>query len=140
MNLVYLLQNVPPGPGAGDPGPAAPGPAPAGDAHTSQPPPGAGGPPPGGLSQMFPLLIVVPMLAVMFFMSRSQQKKQKEMETKLKAGDRVVTQSGIIGKLTEKDDRTVKIEIAPGIKVKMVRTAIVGLDTSDEPAASAKAK
>lgn len=86
---------------------------------------------------MMPLLFVLPMILIMFFMSRSQQKKQKELEDKLKVGDRVVTHSGLIGKLVEKGDRTVKIEIAPGVKVSMLRTAITGLDTTDEASKSA---
>lgn len=88
------------------------------------------------MGALLPLLMVAPMFVIMWYMSRSQQKKQKELEDKLKVGDRVVTQSGIIGKLVEKSDRRVKIEIAPGIKVPMMRSSIVGLDADDEPAAA----
>jgi preprotein translocase subunit YajC len=124
-----FFQAVPPAPGRGDPG-AGPQPG------QTQPDGPSGSPPPGGaLGTVFPLLLILPMILVMFFMSRSQQKKQKELESKLKVGDRVITQSGLIGKLTEKGEQRVKIEIAPGIKVQMTRSALLGLDTGvDEPA------
>jgi preprotein translocase subunit YajC len=125
----FFLQNVPPAPGRGEGAPAP---------QAGQPsqgvPDGGGGAPPSALSGAFPLLLVVPMLLVMFFMNRSQQKRQKELESKLKAGDQVVTQSGLIGKLTERGDKYAKVEIAPGIKVKMLRTAVIGLDTGEEAA------
>lgn len=86
---------------------------------------------PGG-QLFFMLAMIVPLFLVMWLTSRSQTKKQKELEAKLKKGDRVVTQSGLVGKLLEIGaGRHVKIEIAPGVKVDMLRTAIVGLDTED---------
>ena len=67
---------------------------------------------------MLMLMAFLPVILFMFFSSRSQQKKQKELESKLKKGDRVVTQSGLVGKLVETvDGRHVKLEIAPGVKV-----------------------
>jgi preprotein translocase subunit YajC len=78
------------------------------------------------------LVAFLPVILFMFFTSKSQQKKQKELESKLKRGDRVVTQSGLVGKLVEMDQsRHVRIEIAPGVKVQMLRSAITGLDVED---------
>jgi preprotein translocase subunit YajC len=86
------------------------------------------------------LMAFLPVIIFMFFTSRSQQKKQKELEAKLKKGDRVVTQSGLVGKLVETTEgRHVKIEIAPGVKVTMLRSAITGLDTDDAGPAKAEA-
>lgn len=122
---LIFLQAVPP---AGGDTPAAP------VAQTGQPAPGpAGGPPaPSTFGALAPLLFVVPLVLVMWWTSRSQQKKQKELEDKLKQGDHVITSSGLVGKLVEKGDRMIKVEIAPGVKIKMLRSAIVGLDTGDE--------
>ena len=135
MKFSAFFQAVPPAPGRGEsapqPGQLAP------DAPSG---PGPAGPPGGGLGGMFPLLLIVPMILVMFFMNSRQQKRQKETESKLKIGDRVVTQSGIIGKLTEKTDRYIKVEIAPGIKVQMLRTALNGLDSADAEKAVATNK
>jgi preprotein translocase subunit YajC len=64
-------------------------------------------------------------------MTRGQSKKQKQLESSLKSGDTVVTQSGLIGKLIEVNDGRVKLEIAPGVAVRMLKSAIAGLDGGD---------
>ncbi len=104
-------------------------------------PPGGGAPPGGALGAMFPLLIVIPMVLLMVFMNRSQQKKQKEFEAKLKVGDRVVTQAGLVGKLVvfEKDARLAKLEIAPGVKIDILKTSVVSLDGDGVTSAAAPA-
>lgn len=80
---------------------------------------------------MMIMLLVVPLM-LFFFMSRSQQKKQKQLEASIKVGDRVITRSGIIGKIIESGDRKTKLEIAPGVNVMVIKTSIEGLDV--EPA------
>ncbi len=130
-------------PGRTEGAPAAP-PSPATTTST-QPPPvdgGAQAAPPGmGLSTI--LMLAAPLLLV-FFMSRSQANKQKQVEAKLKVGDRVVTRSGLIGKIIELGDRTAKLEIAPGVNVQMLKTAIEGVDggsdAKDEKKDAAKDK
>ena len=91
------------------------------------------------------LMAFLPVILFMFFSSRSQQKKQKAMESKLKKGDRIVTTSGLVGKLVDPiEGRHAKVEIAPGVKVTILRTAIAGHDTEetakakDEPALAEK--
>lgn len=61
-----------------------------------------------------------------FFMIRPQQKKlklEKEFENGLKVGDKIITKSGIHGKIAELTDNTVIIETMAG-KLKMERSAI----------------
>jgi len=89
---------------------------------------------------LFMLLPLVVLVVIMFTSNRSQQKKQRDLESKLKKGDRIVTQSGLIGKLVELETRHARVEIAPGVKVQVLRTAITGLDTDDPAASTAKAK
>ncbi|GEP51294.1 preprotein translocase subunit YajC [Flavobacterium noncentrifugens] len=65
-------------------------------------------------------------VVIYFFMIRPQQKKaknEKEFETSLKIGDRIVTKSGIHGKIAELAETTVIIETMSG-KLKMERSAI----------------
>jgi len=83
----------------------------------------------GGLPLM--LLMFLPLILFMFWQTRSQQKKQEQTIAALKKGDRVVTQSGLIGRLTEVDTRYAKVEIAPGIKATVLRSSLVGRDTED---------
>lgn len=80
---------------------------------------------------MFMLLMFVPLILFLFWQSRSQQKKQEAAISALKKGDRIVTQSGLVGKLVEVDTRYAKVELAPGVKVQVLRTSLVGRDGED---------
>jgi preprotein translocase subunit YajC len=138
--LASTFQSVPPAPGRPQ------GPAPAGPAQPApgqqQAPDGHGPPPeaPGGFSLLFPLLLLVPLLVLMFFSTRSQQKKQAQAIASLKKGDRVITQSGLVGKLVEVGDRYAKIELAPGMKVEMLKSGLLGKDTPETAAAAEQKK
>jgi preprotein translocase subunit YajC len=79
----------------------------------------------------FLLLMFVPLFFLLFWMPRSQQKKQAAALAKLQKGDRVVTHSGMIGKLVEMSERTYKLEIAPGVKIDVLKSAIAGKDGAD---------
>ncbi|HSD15023.1 MAG TPA: preprotein translocase subunit YajC [Flavobacterium sp.] len=78
----------------------------------------------GQLSQFLPIIL---MLAVVYFlMIRPQQqraKKEKEFEAAVKVGDKIITKSGIHGKIAELHEDTVVIETMAG-KIKMERSAI----------------
>ena len=61
-----------------------------------------------------------------FFMIRPQQKRakqEKEFESTLKVGDKIITKSGLHGKVAELADTTVVVETMAG-KLKMERSAI----------------
>jgi preprotein translocase subunit YajC len=75
-------------------------------------------------------------------MIRPQQKKMKEhraMVEALRRGDQVVTQGGIIGKVTRVKDgeSEIEVEIADGVKVRVVRSTITQVLSRTEPAANA---
>jgi preprotein translocase subunit YajC len=59
-------------------------------------------------------------VVIYFFMIRPQQKelKRKEFESALKVGDKIVTKSGLHGKVAELAETTVVIETMAG-KIKM---------------------
>lgn len=134
------------------PSPAAPGrdapqaPAPTPGTPTTPGTAPAEGPPPGqqpggALNGIMPLLIVVLPILLLFMTMRGQNKKQKALESSLKVGDQVVTQAGVIGKLVEMSETRVKVEIAPGVSVRMLKSAISGVDAGEQkPAESAKDK
>jgi preprotein translocase subunit YajC len=85
------------------------------------------------------LIIMVLPLLLIFLTMRGQSKKQKAVEQNLKTGDTVVTQSGLIGKIVEFVGETrVKVEIAPGVSVRMLKSAITGVDTGDPKPSDAK--
>jgi preprotein translocase subunit YajC len=72
------------------------------------------------------LPIILMFVVIYFFMIRPQQKRakqEKEFENNLKVGDRIITKSGIHGKVAELSEGTVVIETMAG-KLKMERSAI----------------
>lgn len=65
-------------------------------------------------------------VVIYFFMIRPQQKRaknEKEFESSLKVGDKIVTKSGFHGKIAELAETTVVIETMSG-KLKLERSAI----------------
>jgi len=84
----------------------------------------------GLLVQILPLILI---FAIFYFLLiRPQQKKMKEhreMLAALKRGDRVITGGGIVGTITKVRDESdeMEIEIAPGVKVTVVRGTIGSL-------------
>lgn len=88
-------------------------------------------------AQFIPLLLV---FAIMYFLIlRPQQKKMRthrDMVAALKKGDQVVTQGGLIGKITSVRDEDVEVEIASGVKVRVVRGMISQVLTVTSPAAA----
>ncbi len=84
------------------------------------------------------LVMFLPMVLLIWFMNRSQTKKQKDLENKLKRGDQVLVVGGVVGKIAELGTKYAKIEIAPGVKIQIVKSAIQGLDSGEEPALAAK--
>lgn len=72
------------------------------------------------------LPFILMFVVLYFFMIRPQQKRaksEKEFENALKIGDRIITKSGLHGKIAEVADQTVVIETMAG-KLKMERSAI----------------
>ena len=86
--------------------------------------------------QFIPLILI---FAIMYFLLiRPQQKKLQQhqaMVAALRRGDQVVTQGGIIGKVAKvKDDNEIDVEIADGVKIRVVRSTIAQVLNKTEPA------
>ena len=74
-----------------------------------------------------------------FLMIRPQQKRVKEhraMVEALKKGDEVVTQGGLVGKITAVRDGELEVEIAAGVKVRVIRSTVTGLVNRTQPVAA----
>jgi len=90
----------------------------------------------GAFTSFVPLILI---FGIMYFLLiRPQQKKVKEhraMVEALRRGDQIVTQGGVIGKVTKVvDDTEVKVEIASGTEVRVVRATIQQVLNKTEPA------
>ena len=86
--------------------------------------------------QFFPLILI---FAIMYFLLiRPQQKKVKQhqaMVSALRRGDQVVTQGGLIGKVVKvKEDNELEVELAEGVKVRVVQSTIAQVLNKTEPA------
>ena len=100
---------------------------------------GAGAGAGSAFASFLPLVLI---FAIMYFLLiRPQQKKVKEMRAMvdaLRRGDQVLTQGGIIGKVTKVgDDGVLEVEIADGVKVKVLKHTITQVMNKTEPAAAA---
>ncbi|AZV79092.1 preprotein translocase subunit YajC [Parasedimentitalea marina] len=91
----------------------------------------------GALGQFLPLILIFGIMYMLLI--RPQQKKMKEhkaMVEALRRGDQVITQGGLIGKVAKvKDDGEIEVEIADGVKVRVVKGTIAQVLNKTEPAA-----
>jgi preprotein translocase subunit YajC len=98
-----------------------------------------------GGSPMSTLIFVAVLAAIMYFiMIRPQQKQLKthrELIAGLKKGDEVVTQGGMLGKIYLVSERTVTLEIANGVRIRVLKTSIAAKGTvADDVAAKPEEK
>jgi preprotein translocase subunit YajC len=94
-----------------------------------------------------PNSLIVPtvlIIGIMYFlMIRPQQKRLKDHQAMIAAirrGDTVVTSGGIIGKVTKADDNELQVEIAEGVRIKVVRGTVSEVRTKGEAPAAPKSK
>ncbi|MEO8530814.1 MAG: preprotein translocase subunit YajC [Deltaproteobacteria bacterium] len=85
---------------------------------------------------------IVPLIAIFgimyFLLIRPQQKKMKAQAAMISAvrrGDQVVTGGGIIGKVTKVGEAgEIEVEIATGVKVRVMKATLTNVLTKGEPA------
>lgn len=97
----------------------------------------AGGGGAAAFAQFIPLVLIF--VIMYFLMIRPQQKKlrlHREMIEALKRGDTVVTAGGLIGKVVDVKDDELSVEIAQGVKVRVVRGTISQVTTKTQPVAA----
>jgi len=84
-------------------------------------------------SQPNPLMSLVPFVFIFlifyFLMIRPQKKRMQQEQEMLKAlskGDEIFTKSGLLGTIYGMTDRVVTLEVADGIRLKVLRSEIAG--------------
>ncbi len=89
--------------------------------------------------QIMPFLLI---FVIMYFLIiRPQQKRVKdhrEMVSSLRRGDTVVTGGGLVGKVTKVDDDELQVEIAQGVRVKLLRSTITDVRAKNQPVGGKK--
>ena len=80
------------------------------------------------------VLIMVIFYFLLILPAQRRQKKTTQMLQALKNGDKVITNGGIYGTIVGLEDEAVQLRIADQVKIKLSRSAIVGLqpDTPKE--------
>lgn len=91
----------------------------------------------GAFGSFIPLILI---FGIMYFLLiRPQQKKLKDHKAMVEAvrrGDQVITAGGIIAKVSKvKEDGEVEVEIANGVKIRIVKSTITQVLSKTEPAA-----
>lgn len=99
---------------------------------------GAAGGAGAALGSFLPLILI---FAIMYFLLiRPQQRKAKEHQEMIKAvrrGDQIVMNGGLIGKVSKVvDDNELELEVAEGVKLRVVRGMIADVRTKGEPVKS----
>ena len=86
----------------------------------------------GGFGFLLPMILVFGVFYLLLI--RPQQRKQRELQAtiaQLKAGDRVITTGGVVGKITEVRDTSFLIRSADKTILEIARTAVAGVDSEE---------
>ncbi|WP_019961494.1 preprotein translocase subunit YajC [Woodsholea maritima] len=87
------------------------------------------------------LLQFAPFIAIgliFYFMiirpQQQQRKRHQEMVDNLRRGDEVVTSSGLIGKIVRVQDQELSLELAEGVRVRVLKQTVAEVRNRTEPA------
>jgi len=84
--------------------------------------------------QFAPILIIGVIFYFLIFMPmRKRQKKEEEMRTALRSGDRVITSSGIYGVVAGVKEKTFILKVADQVKIEIAKNAIAGIQGPEDP-------
>ena len=95
--------------------------------------------PTGGGGNMFGTILPMVLIFVLFYFllirpQSQRHKKHLQMLTEIQRGDQIVTNGGIIGKVTKSSDDELTVEVADGVKVRVKRSMIADVLNRTEPA------
>ena len=81
---------------------------------------------------------IVVMIAIFYFLlyrpQKKQQNRRRAMLDNLKKGDQVITIGGIYGTIVELGDTSLKLKIADGVIIEVVRSSVNANVTQQEAA------
>ena len=87
------------------------------------------------ISSFLPFVLIIPLFYFLILRPQSQRAKaQAATIGAVKKGDSVVTAGGVVGKVTKVEERFVEVEVAPTLRVRVVKTTLAEVT----PAGSAK--
>ncbi len=97
----------------------------------------------GGADMLMSVLPFILIFVIMYFFiirpQRTQMKQREQMLAAVQKGDTVVIGGGVVGKITKIiDDKEAEVEIATGVKVRVVRSLIADVRAKGTPVADNK--
>lgn len=76
----------------------------------------------------FSLMMIAAIFVLFYFMlirpQNKRAKEQRELITKLKKGDEIITSGGVLGKISSLDEQYIKVSIADGVEINLQRSAV----------------
>ncbi len=87
---------------------------------------------------MFFFLIIAAMFIFILFSGRGQKKREEQRMAQVNAlqkGDGVILPGGVIGTVAGFKDNALEVKIAENVKITVLKSGIVGVVNSKEPAA-----
>ena len=89
----------------------------------------------GMITSLLPLILIVVIMYFLVLRPQQQRAKQhRDMVKALRRGDSVVTNGGLVGKVTKVvDDDQIEVEIADGVRVRQMRSMVSEVRAKGEP-------
>ena len=93
---------------------------------------------PGVLTQV---MFFLPLILIFYFLlirpANQRQKKHRQMIEAVVRGDTVITSGGLIGKVVKVTEQELSVELADGVRVRVVRSMIADVRSKNDPAPAA---
>jgi preprotein translocase subunit YajC len=90
-----------------------------------------------GMSMLVQFAPIILIFVIMYFLilrpQRQKARTHQEMVANLRRGDTVVTSGGLIGKVAKVEDTELQVELAEGVRVRIVRGMISEVRAKGEP-------
>lgn len=87
----------------------------------------------GALGGLVPMILIIAVFYMLLI--RPQQKRQRQLQetiAKLKTGDRIVTNGGVIGTITSIRDNSLLIRSADKSILEIARSSVAGIDEEEK--------
>ncbi|WP_084418993.1 preprotein translocase subunit YajC [Henriciella litoralis] len=90
------------------------------------------------------LIFFVPLILIFYFLlirpANQRQKKHRAMIEAVVRGDTIITSGGLIGKVTKVTDQELSVDLAEGVRVRVVKTMVADVRPKNEPVAANDSK
>ena len=83
------------------------------------------------ISSFLPFILIIPLFYFLILRPQSQRAKaQAAAINAVKKGDSVITAGGVVGKVVKVEDKFVEVEVAPTLKIKVVKATLAEVTPS----------